>query len=397
MNCNKCGGKIEDRSLKCNKCGNKQVEPINDNSKSAKRKLNSKVILGIIIAVIIVISTSLFLLNKFNKSKMIQGNTVGNISNGGIATIQDEWIYYQGYNLENKKTSIYKEKTNGSEKTEIESDSYDYPYLNVANNWVYYIKRNTDSQKYSICKMKTDGSEKTEIENDLDSARGLNVVGDWIYYSKLNSDSKKYSICKMKTDGSKKKGIESDIESVQDLNVVGDWIYYYNDKATDSHTIIYKIKTDGSQKTEILKAEIYKIKPNKNEKREIISGTDMFTSLNVVGDWIYGQYYNSESGKYTVIKVKTDGSGKTELTSGSYYIFNVLNIASDWIYSTTYDSQNEKYSIYKMKTDGSEKTEIENDLESLRDFNVVGDWIYYSDNSGQTYKIRIDGSQKSEA
>ena len=343
----------------------------------------------------------------FNNPEIIQGNTSSNIINGGIATIQDDWIYYKGNDSNNtEKYSINKIKTDGSQKTEIKNDLSDFNNLNVTGDWIYYYTWNPDTKKGSINKIKTDGSHETEIMHN-DSERllnyfdNLNVVGDWIYYKEKKTSPNAYyynadyiySINKIKTDGSQKTEIISNSDGIYDLNVVGDYIYY---KTDDSQNHINKIKTDGSQKT------------------EIISDSDSIYNLNVVGDWIYYYRYNLNTNTYSINKVKIDGSQKTEIISGSHHMYD-LNVVGDWIYyDCNLDTNNSNkyiYSISKIKTDGTQKTEILNGSDniydlSVSDLNIVGDWIYYKETKSQynigkyinsINKIKTDASQNSNA
>jgi hypothetical protein len=74
----------------------------------------------------------------------------------------------------------------------------------------------------------------------------------------------------------------------------GDWIYYFN-LGVDGPAL-YKIRTDGSGKMKL--------------------NSDVSTSINVVGDWIYyckGRLY--DEGIYTlngpIYKIRTDGTEET--------------------------------------------------------------------------------------
>lgn len=249
MKCKKCGEKIKKESLYCDKCGNEIVEV-------TKRKINKKAILGIIILIIIIVSgTIIFSYNKIQVSQInVAGNTSSNINNNGIATIQGDWMYYE------MGTSIYKMKTNESEKTELTHDSGAYNgYLNVIGDWIYYANissttvhssnGNILTAKYSIYKMKIDGSGKTELTNGT-ILNYLRVVNDWIYYSYKDIKTKEYSIYRMKIDGSDKTKITNDSEKLySEMNIAGDWIYYYEVNQASRISNLYRIKTDGSQKS----------------------------------------------------------------------------------------------------------------------------------------------------
>jgi len=102
----------------------------------------------------------------------VVGNTTANITSGGIAAIQGEWIYYS-FNNQN----IYKIKQDGSKPVKI-CDSDDVYYINAIDDWIYYL---SVVDNYSTYKMKADGSEKTKIEgNIMDGA--IQLLNGEIFY-----------------------------------------------------------------------------------------------------------------------------------------------------------------------------------------------------------------------
>ena len=71
------------------------------------------------------------------------GNTEGNITNGGMAVKQDDWIYYCEYDASANypgapnNSSIWKMRSNGSNKTKL--INVEASYLNIKGDWIYYI------------------------------------------------------------------------------------------------------------------------------------------------------------------------------------------------------------------------------------------------------------------
>jgi len=203
-----------------------------------------------------------------------RGNSVGNIGNFGIATIQDDWIYYVNDNDSNK---IYKIRSDGTGRQKLNED--DSLYLNVIGSWLYYSNEKDGNKIYKI---RTDGTGRQKVNNDCSSE--LNVIGDWIYYvCKIDDNNKIY---KIHTDGTGRMKVCSDFSSA--LNVVGDWIYY---TYKDDDDKIYKIRTDGT------------------ERQKVNDDNSWF--LNVVGDWIY--YYNGTFDGNILYKIRTDGTGRQKV------------------------------------------------------------------------------------
>lgn len=79
MYCGKCGRENKDGDLYCSNCGNKfdglidKHEIVDKKQENVKRKLNPKIVFGIVALIVITIGTTVFLLNK---SKISQGDTV---------------------------------------------------------------------------------------------------------------------------------------------------------------------------------------------------------------------------------------------------------------------------------------------------------------------------------
>jgi len=181
----------------------------------------------------------------------------------------------------------------------------------------------------------------------------------WIYFSNYVDGG---SLYKMRTDDTEQTKLSED--KIKYINVVGEWIYFSNESDGGS---LYKIKTDGTDKTllDIGKASF----------------------INVVDNWIY---WCRDDG---IVKMCTDGTERIELNSTKAKNMNVIG---DYVYYV-YNGYGHK--LYKMKNDGSDNTII---IESVRNVIVVGDWIYYTPESGtsnivgELYKIRTDGKDKKQ-
>ena len=86
-------------------------------------------------------------------------------------------------------------------------------------------------------------------------------------------------------------------------------------------------------------------------------------------------------------KMKPNG---TEITKISDNDSNNLNYMDGWIY---FADMNDDNGLYKMRADGNDLQKLDEDV--WADFvNVIGEWIYYSDNGDGIYKIKADGTDK---
>jgi hypothetical protein len=103
------------------------------------------------------------------------------------------------------------------------------------------------------------------------------------------------------------------------------------------------------------------------------------------GDWIY----YSDSINKNLSKLTKDNKVRKVIVKESV---KNINVVGGWVYYT-----NQNNNIYKVKTDGTSKIKVSND--HALTINVVGNWIYYtikSDYGYQNgiYKIKTDGSSK---
>jgi len=313
-----------------------------------------------------------------------QGNTSGNLANGGDYAIQGDWIYFTVRKYERMEGGRYI-----SSITEEWGTIYQY----VSD---YY----SPNEETGLYKIHVDGTRRTKINND--ECYNINVVGDWIYYQgaeyKEWKGFEKYSrengIYRIRTDGTGREKLTELNGTNTGLHVVGNWIYYIIN--ANSIDYINRKYGDGS-------AGIYRIRTNGTGKERIVSG--WCRNICVVDNWIYYEHYDFE--QWSLNRIRTNGTEKIRLSDNdswdSSYKFYVVG---DYIF--TYGGFGSD--MFLFNTDGKEETSLkfENIVFS---FNVDGDWIYYGSgmtasisSGGQTtswnysdiglFKIRIDGTDK---
>nr|WP_280921784.1 DUF5050 domain-containing protein [Paenibacillus sediminis] len=102
------------------------------------------------------------------------------------------------------------------------------------------------------------------------------------------------------------------------------------------------------------------------------------------GDWIYfsGYHNNSPIGLY---KMKSDGTSVKKLTDRTPYSINVVG---NWVYYMEGGGE-----IFRIRTDGTEKTDLKVRGDNLL---VVGDWVYFHNlaDNWRLYKVSVDGKTK---
>lgn len=123
----------------------------------------------------------------------------------------------------------------------------------------------------------------------------------------------------------------------------GNWIYYLGYDGGNA---------DG----------IYRVKANSNKKEKITSDYGYY--LNKSGNYIY--YYDAEEND--IIKMKENGKDK------EVFVKDVdtekIMVVDNWVYYF------KNSTLYRIKTNGENKQKISK--KSIENYEVVGNWIYYS-------------------
>lgn len=264
------------------------------------------------------------------------GNTQGNLVNGGLLAVTEDYIYYCD-------DGLYRIKHDGTGKERIAQVGTEE--INVIGEWIYC--RKYDDENAYIYKMKTDGSNKTRLSDDI--TMHMFVVGNWIYY-KNNSDSGK--LYKIDINGMNKTKICDD--TVYDMKnyfgfmtVSDDYIYYF---VQDNDINLYRINVDGTQRT--------------NLSHQYFIDFDLSQSIQVVDGWIY---YGGDNGLY---KVKTDGSGNIKICEDAW----CYNVTGNNIYF-----MGEQNKVEKIRTDGSGREIVVFD-DRVDFFYAFEDYVYYFKN-----------------
>lgn len=305
-------------------------------------------------------------------------NINGNAANGGKAILNNGFIYYSGVN------GLYKEKADGTGRVKLLEDAA--RDINVVGDWIYYLNETSKENETSrIYKVKTDGTEKTEVYSDS-YIGNLIVANGWMYYKTQDEDFN-YEICKVKTDGTDKQLLTTD-EFLKNISISGDYIYYNTGDG------IYKLKNDGSDKVKLQNGDtefmlvhgeniyfetsgedysvndVYKMDLEGNGTRKIFTinseATELFQAwfFNVDKDFIYYSTIDSNGG--SLYRIKTDGTQNTKI-SDDYC--NNINIAGDKLFcdkikyaSGNYDYPAYNMELYSLNKDGSQKQVVDSGI-----------------------------------
>jgi hypothetical protein len=279
-----------------------------------------------------------------------QGNTPGNISNGGIAATCGEWIYYRNQASGN---NLYKKRIDGTEKQKLSENTPGW--INVSNEWVFYLNL-VDSKIYRI-----DTNGKNDIVIIEERFATPFLKDNYIFY-RDNHIVFKYNITSEET-------IQLSEKRGGYFFVLNEWVYYTPFESTGGG--VYKVQTDGTEKTKLT---------------DYTSGC-----LNIIDDWIY--YVNPNNDRH-IYKIKIDGSENDVFVSSKS---ESINSFEEWVFYTNLDDGE---TIYKIRIDGTGKQKLNND--ESHSLNIIENWIYFTipKTSGfvnltedEIFRMRFDGSE----
>lgn len=276
----------------------------------------------------------------------VYGNSNSNLANGGIAASRGNYSYSRsskfqkkGYYEELKHYYIYKTYKNGTSKKVIADNASEEPYINVVGNYVYYVGYGKNSSDRAIYRAKTDGTSKTRLMSEsYNFDHSIIVKDNYLYYINESQyhDSvslRRYNLTTKTTDSII---YTTKTRDLYDMSISGDYIYLTAEGL--NNTIIYKINT----------------KTNKRTTLYTLTHDDEY-GYYLIEDMIYykGNIYFTiydEDDDYLSFKMSSNG---TNLELISEYYTTGINLYNDKIYYV-----NVKGSICSMNLDGTNRKTI---------------------------------------
>ena len=181
-------------------------------------------------------------------------DAMANYMNCGILTLDGTWIYGLSHTSDGAG-HLYKEKVDGSEKTQLTDDGG--KYITVKDGWVYYVKWGDDGRNPSIKKVRQSGSEETKLVSAKDgySIDYMFIYNNSIYYTmeKENEDGTyDSSLYRCNLNGKNKERVIN--RAVFFPYIIGDYIYYQDD---EEYSRLYRCELDGSNAVQITEDTVY--------------------------------------------------------------------------------------------------------------------------------------------
>lgn len=263
-----------------------------------------------------------------------RGNSTGNIANGGLACIKDDWIYYSNLDDEEK---LYRIKSDLTNNLKLSDNSV--RYINVVGDWIYY---SNESNQIKLHMMDLNGNNDRKL-SDIGRVANINAFNDSVYFTAMQlsyGDIEEKMIRLSIKDG------ETDIISNKQpyfLAIDDGWAYFTDFNQNTKLSSLNKIRVDGTNFVELIKTEAHNI---------IVSN-----------EWIFYRDFNRG-----IYKMKKDGSNLVKIGRDDTYSFNIYG---EWLY---YSNVNDGEKLYRIRTDGTGNAKVSD--KSVVDINIVGNWIY---------------------
>lgn len=291
----------------------------------------------------------------------VNGNTAGNLYNGGLFCEHGNTIYFSN---PNDNYYLYSMNTAGGNVQKLCDDIASH--INADDHYVYYVRNNTsikeisnlDFNKNSLCRY--DIKQKKIKVLDRDPSMYASLIGNYIYYIHYNTETAS-TLYRVKIDGSEQEQVDSNPYFTCSAN--GQY-FYYNGIKTDHN--IYQLDTATGSTQTICQGNfwmpsadneaIYFLDCEQNyalmrlgrsqaEPSALVS--DRIETYNVYGDTVFFQKNNLD-GDAALCSIQADGSGYRELLPGNY---ENINVTSQFVY---FNTVGQKDMIYKIPLAGGE-------------------------------------------
>ena len=277
---------------------------------------------------------------KFNDS-YVNGNTAGNLYNGGLFCEYDGILYFAN---PNDHFRLYSMPVTGGTAEKICDDTV--TFLNVDEHYIYYARNNkTDNSDFSflrwnnnsLCRINKNG--KNRVILDSDPSMYASLLGDYLYYLHYDKETAT-SMYRVKIDGSEKELVED--QPYYTCSTNGSYLYY---NGLENDRNIYSLNTQTDHRQTLFEGNCW---------MPVVDGNTA--------------YFMDVSDNYCLTRVDLNTGETRPLTEERIDCFNVYG-------SYIYYARNEEPALCRMKIDGSENEVIAEGI--YTDINVTSRFVYF--------------------
>ncbi|MGN0290774.1 MAG: DUF5050 domain-containing protein [Lachnospiraceae bacterium] len=324
--------------------------------------MKKKKIIWIICGIFILTVLALSLFHYFNKKtkfndSYVNGNTAGNLYNGGLFCEYDGTVYFAN---PDDHFTLYSMPSEGGMAKKICNDTV--TFLNVDEHYIYYAKNNKNTNEdfsflrwdnNSLCRIKKNGKDRVVLDHD--PSMYVSLLGNYLYYLHYDTDTAT-TLYRVKIDGSERQ--IADKQPYFTCSTEGKTMYY---NGLEKDRYIYALNTETGNSNTLYKGDCWmpvvtgdtayfldvennycltRLDLNTKETRALTK--ERVDCFNLYGSYIY--YARNE--EPALCRMKIDGSEDTEIMSG---IFTDINVTSRFTYFRRLDEPN---TIYCTPTNG---------------------------------------------
>ncbi len=225
----------------------------------------------------------------------------------------------------------------------------------------------------------TEDKRMSRISQDDMRPAWIQSDGERLYFSNPQDGGKLYYV---KKDGTELTKLCDDELHTSAILLVDDWIYYTTGNENgdiNGYEAVVRIKTDGSGRTVVADG----FEASETDVPLIICG--------YADGMLYCFYQPYYTGGFTAIPV--GGGERVAIGAGSNSIDNLVTVGN-YVYYIEWDYYNapDVYCLKRCRLDGSEQeTIVENIPDDPRNLNIYKGWIYYRV-EGEIRRMRMDGT-----
>ncbi len=288
-----------------------------------------------------------------------QGNTAGNLFNGGLFCELNEKIYFSNANDDG---ALYVMNLEGKNFKKLHYDKVGY--INAIGKYIYYVRMNNEKKNNStsVLDFKNVGIYRTNLKGKNiitlyeDPSGLMNVHGNSVYYQHYNTNGG-LSFYSVDIDGSNEKEIST--QPIMPISIVDNKLCYVGTEI-DHNINILNLKS-GTNTT------IY----YENCYAPIINNEFI--------------YYMSASDNYAIYRINLDGSNPTPVVEDRCSTFNITDDGK-YLYYQVDDNVNNRICILNVETGESNTIKDGN----FKQIHITSNYMFFNDfQDTATYYIPI--------